>query len=106
MLEQGKSHGGIPDCIELSPDEAMMLIDEINAVSSDHDAQLHRYKFVTDNDIDARLSFRSNRLTDEQKLNIVADWTKRRMNVSFDGVPLRVIIVADCNKKYHEVNDG
>lgn len=106
MLDKGKALGGMPDVIELSVDEAIMIVNEINALRAEqHSAQLHLYKFTTDGNIDARMMFNKD-LNDQEKFDIVTNWTKGRLTVAFDGVPLRIIIVADENKKYHDIKSS
>ena len=101
MISQGKNLGGLPSHVEISAEEATSIIDEINSLREQKETQHQRYKFSTGG-IDARLSVLSRELTKEEKLQLLADWTAGKMTITFDGVQLKVVIVADKDKKYHD----
>jgi hypothetical protein len=101
MITKGKTLGGLPSHVEVSPEEATNLIEEINSLRELKETQHQRYKFQT-NGADARLTVLGRELSKEEKLQLLADWTKGTMTITFDGVPLRVVIVADKDKPYHD----
>lgn len=101
MIAKGKQLGGLPSHIEVSPEEATMLIDEINSLREQKETQHQRYKFLT-GAADARLTMLGRELSKEEKLQLLADWTAEKMTILFDGVKIRVVIVADKDKPYHD----
>lgn len=102
MITKGKQLGGLPSHIEISPEEATALINEINFLRESKETQHQRYKFMA-GIADARLSILGRELTKEEKLQLLADWTSGKMSITFDGVELRVVItIADKEKKYHD----
>ncbi len=100
MISQGKKLGGLPSHIELSPEEATLIIDEINSLRKDKETQHQRYKFTT-NGVDSRLMVLGRDLTKDEKLQLLADWTEGKLTITFDSVELRVIIVAKADAAYH-----
>ena len=101
MIEQGQKLGGLPAHIELSPEEATLLIDEVNTLRSQKDTQHQRYN-IQMGGIVARLKLIGRELSKEEKLQLLADWTSGKMTIAFDGVELRIVIVADKDKQYHD----
>jgi len=92
MIQKGKSHGGLPSVIEVSVDEAQSIIEEINSLRNTKDTQHSRYVFLFNN-ADARLSFLSRELTDDDKFKLLTDWTKKELVVKFDLIPIEIVIV-------------
>lgn len=92
MIEKGKAHGGLPSCIEMSVEEAQCIVDEVNSLRGVVDTQHNRYKFVRGS-VDARLSFTSKELTPDERFQLLADWTEQLLSVTFDGIPLKIVIV-------------
>ncbi len=92
MIEKGKSHGGIPSCIEVSVDEAQSIIHEINSLRNVSDTQHLRYKFAR-NGVDSRLSLFSRELSDDERFELLTEWTKGTFKVEFDGIPLNVVMI-------------
>lgn len=101
MITKGKVLGGLPSHVEVSPEEATALIEEINSLREQKETQHQRYKFLAGT-ADARLTVLGRELTKEEKLNLLADWTAEKMTILFDGVSIRVVIVTDSDKKYHD----
>jgi hypothetical protein len=91
MIEKGKSHGGLPSCIELTVEEAQSIIEEVNSLRSTKDTQHQRYLFAFNN-ADARLAFLSKELSDEEKFKLLTEWTEGKLTVSFDTIPLKIVI--------------
>lgn len=89
MIEKGKSHGGLPSCIEVTVDEAQSIIDEINSLRDLKDTQHNRFKFSR-GVVDSRLSFIGKDLSDDERFELLTDWTKQLIEVTFDGIPLKV----------------
>lgn len=101
MIKQGQTLGGLPSHIEISADEATHLIDEVNNLRELKDTQHQRYKFFA-GPVDTRLTILGRELSREEKLQLLADWTSEKNTITFDGIPIRVVIVADKDKKYHD----
>jgi hypothetical protein len=101
MINQGKQLGGLPSHVEISADEATLIVEEINALREQKETQHQRYKFLR-GEADARLSVLSRELSKDEKLQLLADWTSEKLAITFDGVQLKVVIVADKDKKYHD----
>lgn len=101
MIEKGKSHGGLPSCIEISVDEAQSIINEINSLRNELGTQ-HGYYKITRNGVDARLSLTAKDLTDAERFQFLTEMTEGKIKLVFDGVPLNIVIVADKDKAYHD----
>lgn len=100
MISQGKSLSGLPSHIEVSPEEATQLIEEINSQREQKETQHHRYKFLS-GVVDLRLSVLGRELSKDEKLHLLADWTAERMSITFDGITIKVVIVTNNDKHYH-----
>ena len=94
LIERGKTLGGLPSRLDISVEEAVQLINEINSLRSQPDTQHSRYKFLQ-GDVDARLAFTGRELSTEEKFNLLTDWTSGKLSVTFDGVPIQILVEID-----------
>lgn len=92
MIEKGKSHGGLPLCIEISVEEGQSIIHEINSLRSIPDTQHLRYKFKR-GVVDTRLSFIGKDLSRDERFELLTEWTEGKICITFDGIPLQIVIV-------------
>ncbi len=94
LIEKGKQLGGLPSRLDVSVDEALQIINEINSLRAENDTQHNRYRFMR-NGVDARLAFTSRELTKEEKFELLTDWTSGRIVVTFDEVPIQILVEID-----------
>jgi len=92
MIEKGKSHGGLPSAIELTVEEAQHIITEINSLRGIAETHHNRFKFKREGGVDARLSFLSRELAEEEQFELLKEWTEQKIEVSFDNIPLKIVI--------------
>lgn len=102
MMEKGRQLGGLPSRLDISVEEATQIINEINTLRSESDSQHNRYKF-TNNEADARLAFTGRELSDSEKFNLLTEWTKGNVAVSFDGVPVQVLVEIPAKEQQHYI---
>lgn len=94
MIIKGKDIGGLPDCVQLDPPEAMLLLEEIKGLQEDKvgsDIIKSSITIVsTSTEIPSIFGFAS-LINDTGVEDIMKGWMKGEYEVKYKGIPLVIM---------------